>query len=83
MRKLRPVTFYYNEEYSAEPERQHHGFIAQEYKNVLPAATYFDESRQKLTIDTTELIALLVSSVQQLEQRVSHMEALNALAGVK
>lgn len=83
LRQLRPVTFYYNEEYSSSPERQHHGFIAQEYKEVLPAATYYDESIGKLAIDTGELIALLVRSVQQLEGRVSHMEALQALAGVK
>ena len=83
LRQLRPVTFYYNEEYSSSPERQHHGFIAQEYKDVLPAATYYDESIGKLAIDTGELIALLVRSVQQLEGRVAHMEATQALAGVK
>ena len=83
LRDLRPVTFYYNEEYSSSPERLHHGFIAQEYAKVLPDATYFDESIEKMCIDTGELIALLVRSVQQLETRISHMEAVQALVGVK
>ena len=83
LRELRPVTFYYNEEYSSSPERLHHGFVAQEYSKVLPDATYFDESTQKLCIDTGDLIGLLVRAVQELETRVMHMEACQALAGVK
>ena len=83
LRELKPVTFYYNEEYSSSPERMHHGFIAQEYQKVMPDATYFDESTQKLCIDTSDLIGLLVRAVQQLEGRLSHMEACQALAGVK
>ena len=82
LRELRPVTFYYNEEYSSNPERLHHGFIAQEYQKVMPDATYYDESRGKLCIDTSELIALLVRAIQQLEGRVTRMEAVNALTGV-
>ena len=81
LRNLKPVTFYYNEEYSSSPERLHHGFIAQEYKEVLPDATYYDESVGKLAIDTGDLIAILVSAVQTLESRVSRMEAKNALVG--
>ena len=83
LRSLRPVTFYYNEEYSSSPERLHHGFIAQEYQKVMPDATYFDESTGKLCIDTGELIGLLVRGIQQLETRVARMEAANALVGVK
>jgi len=83
LRELRPVTFYYNEEYSSSPERLHHGFVAQEYAKHMPDATYYDESIDKLCIDTTELIALLVRSVQQLETKVARMEAQTALAGVK
>ena len=40
LRELRPVTFFYKEEYSAHPERMHYGFIAQEYQKVMPDATY-------------------------------------------
>jgi len=83
LRDLKPVTFYYNEEYSSSPERLHHGFIAQDYIKVMPDATYYDESTKKLTIDTGDLIALLVRAIQQLEGRVTHLEAVNALAGAK
>lgn len=82
LRELRPVTFYYNEEYSSTPERQHHGFIAQEYIKHMPDATYYDESIDRMCIDTIELIALLVRSVQQLETKVTRMEAQHALVGV-
>ena len=83
LRELKPVSFYYNEEYSSNPERLHYGFIAQDYQKVMPDATYFDESIGKLCIDTNELIGLLVRSVQQLETRLTRMEAKQALAGVK
>jgi len=83
LRNLKPVTFYYNEEYSSSPERLHHGFIAQDYIKVMPDATYYDESTKKLTIDTGDLIALLVRAIQQLEGRVTHLEAVNALTGAK
>ena len=42
LRNLRPVTFYYKEEFSSSPERMHHGFIAQEFQKVVPDATYYD-----------------------------------------
>ena len=83
LRNLKPVTFYYKEEFSMYPERMHHGFIAQDYAKVMPDATYYDEELGKMCIDTGELIGLLVRSVQQLETRVARMEAANALAGVK
>ena len=83
LRQLKPVTFYYNEEYSSNPERLHHGFIAQDYAKVMPDATYYDESLGKMCIDTSELISLLVRSVQQLEGRLTYLEAVNALEGAK
>tara|TARA_X000001388_G_scaffold73120_1_gene64464 strand:+ start:326 stop:985 length:660 start_codon:yes stop_codon:yes gene_type:complete len=83
LRQLRPVTFQYNEEYSSSPERLHHGFTAQEFSKILPDATYFDESTGKLCIDTGDLIGLLVRAVQELETRITHMEAVQALTGVK
>ena len=82
LRQLKPVTFYYNEEYSSNPERIHNGFIAQDYAKVLPAATYYDDSLDRLCIDTNELIALLVRAVQQLESRVTRMEAKSVLERV-
>ena len=82
LRNLRPVTFYYKEEYSSSPERMHHGFIAQEFQEVVPDATYYDESLGKLCIDTTDLIGLLVRANQQLETRLTRLEAKQALAAV-
>ena len=83
LRNLNPVTFNYTESYSMSPERMHHGFVAQEYKEVMPDATYYDEEYGVLCIDTNDLIGLLVRAIQQLETRVARMEAANALAGVK
>ena len=83
LRQLRPVTFNYKEEWSTSPERMHHGFIAQEYKEVVPDATYYDSDSDKLCIDTGDLIGLLVRAVQQLETKVTRLEAANALVGVK
>ena len=40
LRNLKPVTFYYKEEFSMLPERMHYGFIAQDYAKVMPDATY-------------------------------------------
>ena len=83
LRDLHPVTFYYKAEYSMSPERLHHGFIAQEYQTVIPDATYYDSELDKLCIDTGELIALLVRANQELQYRVTRLEAKNALeAGV-
>ena len=83
LRNLKPVTFHYKEEFSTSPERMHHGFIAQDFQKVMPDATYYDEEAGKLCIDTGDLIGLLVRAIQQLESRVTRMEAINALAGVK
>jgi len=82
LRNLRPVTFYYKEEFSSNPERMHHGFIAQEFQKVVPDATYYDESIGKLCIDTGDLIGLLVRANQQLETRLTRLEAKQALAAV-
>ena len=82
LRLLRPVTFFYKEQYSAMPERMHYGFIAQEYQRVMPDQTYHDGSIDKLCIDTNELIALLVRANQQLEARIARLEAKQALAAV-
>jgi hypothetical protein len=82
LRELRPVSFYYNEEYTLDPHRLHYGFIAQEYQEHMPDATYYDESLGKLCIDTGELIGLLVRSIQQLETRIQRMEAKEAVLGV-
>lgn len=81
LRSLKPVSFYYKEEYG-DPTRKHHGFIAQEYKQVLPDATYQDEATGKLCIDPIDVIALLVRANQELEVRLGMLEAKQALATV-
>ena len=83
LKSLRPVTFYYNEEFSSRPERMHYGFIAQEYAHVMPDQTYYDESIDKLCIDTNELIAVLVSAIQQLESRIELLELSHTVLGGK
>ena len=82
LRELRPVTFFYKEEYSAHPERMHYGFIAQEYQKVMPDATYVDGTTNKLCIDPIELISILVRANQELQSRVTRLEAKNALVSV-
>ena len=54
LRQLRPVTFYYNEGFG-DPDRMHYGFIAQEYAEHMPDATYTDEETGMLCINTVEL----------------------------
>jgi len=82
LRNLKPVTFRYKEEFSSEPERLHHGFIAQEFQKVLPDATYYDENIGKLGIDIGDVIGLLVRANQELEERIGMLEAKQALATV-
>jgi len=81
LRELNPVSFYYKDEFTSEPSRMHYGFIAQEYKDVMPDATYVDSESGMYRIDINQLIALLVRGYQQLDNRVTRMEAKNALAG--
>jgi len=82
LRELRPVTFFYKEEYSSRPERMHYGFIAQEYQKVMPDATYVDGTTNKLCIDPIELISILVRANQELQSRVTRLEAKQALVSV-
>ena len=48
----------------------------------MPDATYYDENIGKLTIDPVELIGLLVRANQELETRITRLEAKQALAAV-
>ena len=49
----------------------------------MPDATYFDESKGVMCIDTIDLIGLLVRAVQQLETKVTRLEAKQVLTGVR
>ena len=83
LKQLRPVSFYYNEEFTERPERMHYGFIAQEYAHPMPDHTFYDESIGKLCIDTGELVAVLVRACQQLENRVQRLELSHTVLGAK
>lgn len=82
LRQLKPVTFKYNNEYTVYPDRMVYGFVAQDYQKAMPDATFDNHASGLLSIDTTQLIALLVQAVQQLEGRVTRLEVENALVGV-
>lgn len=75
LRKLKPVTFYYNEEYTGWPERLNYGFIAQEYAMTMPDQTFFDHDLDRMCIDTNQLIAVLVKGMQELSDKVTELEA--------
>ena len=74
LRELRPVTYYYKEEYTDTPNLIHNGFIAQEYGAVIPQGVLADLGTGLLSINTQEVIALLVRGIQQLEERVKELE---------
>ena len=80
LRELKPVTFYYKPEYD-DHTRMHHGFVAQEFRKVLPDATY-ENSEGVLSIDPIDVIGLLVRANQELESRVTRMEAKLVLQAV-
>ena len=82
LRGLRPVTFYYKDDYTDDPKRKHYGFIAQEYERLMPDATYTDENSGMKCINMGELIALLVSANQELESRIRRLEVKEALKPV-
>ena len=75
IKKLKPKSYNYKPEWQGYSNRKHSGFIAQEYQKVIPEGTYNDEESGKLCIDLAEVIAPLVSAVQQLEARISELEA--------
>lgn len=75
IKKLKPKSYNYKPEWQGYSNRKHSGFIAQEYQKVIPEGTYNDEESGKLCIDLAEVIAPLVSAVQQLEARISELES--------
>ena len=75
IKKLKPKTYNYKPEWQGFSNRKHSGFIAQEYQKVIPEGTYNDEESGKLVVDLAEVIAPLVSAVQQLEARINELES--------
>jgi hypothetical protein len=74
IKRLKPKTYNYKPEWQGYSNRKHSGFIAQEYQQVIPEGTYNDEESGKLCVDLAEVIAPLVSAVQQLEARITELE---------
>ena len=74
IKRLQPKTYNYKPEWQGYSNRKHSGFIAQEYQKVIPEGTYNDEESGKLVVDLAEVIAPLVSAVQQLEARINELE---------
>ena len=74
IKKLKPKTYNYLPEWQSYSNRKHSGFIAQEYQKVIPEGTYNYKESGKLCIDLNEVIAPLVSAVQQLEARITELE---------
>jgi hypothetical protein len=81
LKELRPVSFYYNKGYGSDSDRLHYGFIAQEYAEHMPDATYTDDDTGMLCINTMELISILVKANQELEERIARLEVKDKLAG--
>lgn len=81
IRALKPVTYNYKDEWQSYSDRINNGFIAQEFKNVFPEATY-NSKEGKMCIDITQVIAPLVRAVQQLEDKVARLEAERSFTGV-
>ena len=74
LKKTRPVSYYYKQRNGLNPERMHHGFIAQELQGVLPNAVYTEDVNGMLAVDLSDLIGLLTRAVQQLDERLEKLE---------
>ena len=74
LKKTRPVSYYYKQRNGLNPERLHHGFIAQELQQVLPNAVYTEDVNGMLKVDLFDLIGLLTRAVQQLDERLERIE---------
>ena len=74
LKKTRPVSYYYKQRNGLNPERLHHGFIAQELQGVLPNAVYTEDVSGMLQVDLFDLIGLLTRAVQQLDERLEKLE---------
>ena len=81
IRNLKPKSYNYKDQWQNYSDRPQLGFIAQEYKTVLPAATY-NSKEGPMCIDINQVIAPLVRAVQQLEDKIARLEAERSFQGV-
>ncbi len=79
--KLRPVAFRYTAEHRAKhpsiEDRDYNNFIAQEYREVFPAAVK-EDGEGLLQVDTYDVQPYLVRAVQELAAAVADLRAENA-----
>lgn len=73
--KLRPVSFYYNEDISPNDRTQHLGFIAEEVSEVWPALVVYDAEDRAKSVKYDEFVPILAKAIQ--EQQIE----IDALSG--
>ena len=81
IRNLKPKEYNYKDKWQGYSNRLQLGFIAQDYMKVLPAATY-NSKEGPMCIDINQVIAPLVRAVQQLEDKITRLEAERSFEGV-
>ena len=80
--RLRPVSYNFSLDtmhlsYKAESQEYkniHYGLIAQEVKEVLPNLVYENQTDDYLSVNYLELIPLLISAVQEQNERIAELE---------
>ena len=81
IRKLRPISFRYNEEYQKDHpsvgDRVYYNFIAQEYQEIFPESVQ-DDGTGYLQIDTYSVRPHLVAAVQELDAQMKAVVSENA-----
>jgi len=70
VRKLNPVSYKWNDD---ENSRTHLGFIAQEVEEILPEVITKDENG-RYGMNYAEVIPVLVKAIQELTEKVQHLE---------
>ncbi len=74
---LRPVTFYYNNDYplaESDHERRRFGLIAEDVATVVPDVVHMDAQGRPDGIFYEELVPLLISAIQELSGRIDTLE---------
>lgn len=81
IKKLKPAIFRYK---TKEDNRRHIGFIARDIEEILPSEEFAIikiDSNNQYVVDGEQLIAPLVKSVQELNNKVEKLEErLNAIS---
>ncbi len=75
--QMRPVSFIYNDDPTAEGARTEKriGFVAEEINNIIPEVVQYDSQGRPDTIDYPNLTSLNTRGIQQLYTKIASMEA--------